>query len=274
MGVVFPLVLAAVDDHEPGAQIDQQREAHVVGQRRCCGGQVTLLRRRGGAVARHRAEHRLPVGCPDPLAEHVARHQVDLVAVGVGVADPERSGCLTKTRLLDRRGRPHHVEVDAVSKRPRLRRLPDPDRGVAPQRILQAAVIPRRVIEHALPEPPHHSRVRRIRTRRSGAAARQGSRPARDLTRPPTPPRRARLSRGAPACLSPRRSTTISADSSTMRPASAAPSTSDGTSNHAVATPSTTRQSVPISGTPGKVAPSPADFSEIWVVLSDRTYVR
>ena len=84
VGVVFPLVLTAVDDHEPGAQVDQQREARVVGQRRCCGGQVTLLRRRGGAVARHRAEHRLPVGCPDPLAERVARHQVDLVAVGVG----------------------------------------------------------------------------------------------------------------------------------------------------------------------------------------------
>lgn len=67
VGVVFPLVLTAVDDHEPGAQVDQQREARVVGQRRCCGGQVTLLRRRDGAVARHRAEHRLPVGCPDPL---------------------------------------------------------------------------------------------------------------------------------------------------------------------------------------------------------------
>ena len=135
VGVVFPLVLTAVDDHEPGAQVDQEREARVVGQRRYCGGQLTLLRRRGGAVARHRAEHRLPVGCPDPLAEPLARHQVDLVAVGVGVADPERSGCLTKTRLLDRRGRPHHVEVDAVSKRARLRRLPDPYGGIAPLRI-------------------------------------------------------------------------------------------------------------------------------------------
>jgi len=118
VGVGLPLVLTAVDDHEPGAQVDQQREARVVGQRRCCGGQVTLLRRRGDAVARHRAEHRLPVGCPDPLAERRARHQVDLVAVGVGVTDPERSRCLTKTRLLDRRGRPHHVEVDAVTQRP------------------------------------------------------------------------------------------------------------------------------------------------------------
>ena len=160
VGVVLPLVLTAVDDHEPGAQVDQQRKARVVGQRRCCGGQVTLLRRRGGAVARHRAEHRLPVGCPDPLAERRAWHQVDLVAVGVGVADPERSGCLTETRLLDRRGRPHHVEVDAVSERPRLGRLPDPYRGVAPQRIRQTAVLPRRVVEHALPELPHRSRVR------------------------------------------------------------------------------------------------------------------
>src|SRR6185503_11706668 len=50
-----------------------------------------------------------------------------------------------------------------------------------------------------------------------------------------------------------RRSTTTSADSSTMRPASAAPSISDGASNHAVATPSTTRQSVPISVMPGTV---------------------
>ena len=54
-----------------------------------------------------------------------------------------------------------------------------------------------------------------------------------------------------------RRSTTISADSSTMRPASAAPSISDGASNHAVATPSTTRQSVPISVMPGTVVPTP-----------------
>ena len=66
VGVVLPLVLAAVEDHEPGAQVDQQREARVVGQRRRCGGQVALLRRRGGAVARHRAEHRLPVGRPGP----------------------------------------------------------------------------------------------------------------------------------------------------------------------------------------------------------------
>ena len=41
-----------------------------------------------------------------------------------------------------------------------------------------------------------------IRTRRSAAAARQGSRPTRDPARPPTPPRRARPSRGAPARLS------------------------------------------------------------------------
>src|SRR6185312_5094047 len=57
-----------------------------------------------------------------------------------------------------------------------------------------------------------------------------------------------------------RRSTTISADSSTMRPASAAPSISDGASNHAVATPSTTRQSVPISVMPGTVQPVPDDL--------------
>ena len=126
VGVVHPLVLAAVDDHEPGAQVDQQREAHVVGQRRGGGDQVSLLRRRGGAVARHRTEHRLPVGCPGLLAERVARHQVDLVAVGVGVTDPVRSVGLTQTRLLDRRGRPHHVEVDAVAQRPWLGRLPDP----------------------------------------------------------------------------------------------------------------------------------------------------
>ena len=160
VGVVHPLVLAAVEDHEPGAQVDQQREARVVGQRRRCGGQVTLLRRRGGAVARHRAEHRLPVGRPGPLAERVARHQVDLVAVGVGVTDPVRSRRLTKTRLLDRRGRPHHVEVDAVAQRPWLGRLPDPDRGVAPQRIRQTAVLRRRVVERALPERPHRRRVR------------------------------------------------------------------------------------------------------------------
>jgi hypothetical protein len=118
VGFVLPQVFAAVDDHEPGAQVDQQREARVVGECRCRGGQVTLLRRRGGAVARHRAEHRLPVSCPDPVAERRARYQVDLVAVGVGVTDAERSRCLTKTRLRDRRGRPHHVEVDAVSQRP------------------------------------------------------------------------------------------------------------------------------------------------------------
>ena len=45
-----------------------------------------------------------------------------------------------------------------------------------------------------------------------------------------------------------------------MRPASAAPSISDGASNHAVATPSTTRQSVPISVMPGTVQPIPDDL--------------
>ena len=55
VGVVFPLVLTAVDDHGPGAQVDQQREARVVGQRRCGGGQVTLSASASGAVARHRA---------------------------------------------------------------------------------------------------------------------------------------------------------------------------------------------------------------------------
>src|SRR6476620_1454871 len=57
-----------------------------------------------------------------------------------------------------------------------------------------------------------------------------------------------------------RRSTTISADSSTMRPASAAATISEGASNQAVATPSTTRQSVPISVMPGSVVPIPADL--------------
>jgi hypothetical protein len=45
-----------------------------------------------------------------------------------------------------------------------------------------------------------------------------------------------------------------------MRPASAAPSISEGASNHAVATPSTTRQSVPISVIPGTVEPIPDDL--------------
>ena len=45
VGVVFPLVFAAVEDDEPRAQVDQQREAGVVGQRGCCGGQITLLGR-------------------------------------------------------------------------------------------------------------------------------------------------------------------------------------------------------------------------------------
>ncbi len=160
VGLVFPQVLPTVDDHEPGAQVDHEREAGVVGQGCCRGGQVALLRGRDGAVARHRAEHRLPVGCPGALPERVARHQVDLVAVGIGVPDPERSGGLTGTRLLDRRGRPHHVEVDAVPQRPRLRRLPDPDRRVAPQRIRQTAALPRHVVEHPLPELPQPRRVR------------------------------------------------------------------------------------------------------------------
>ena len=56
-----------------------------------------------------------------------------------------------------------------------------------------------------------------------------------------------------------RRSTTIAPDSSTMRPASAAPSISDGASNHAVATPSSTRQSVPISVMAGTVEAIPND---------------
>ncbi len=94
VGVALPLVLPAVEDHEPGAWVDQQREAGVVGQRRCCGRQVTLLRRRGGAVARDRAEHRLPVGCLDSLAERVARYQVDpdeiVRAVQRGDADAVR----------------------------------------------------------------------------------------------------------------------------------------------------------------------------------------
>src|SRR4051794_38439224 len=53
-----------------------------------------------------------------------------------------------------------------------------------------------------------------------------------------------------------------------MRPASAAPSISEGASNHAVATPSTTRQSVPISVMPGTVEPIPDDL------LPDSDHVR
>jgi hypothetical protein len=79
-------------DHEPETQIDQQPEARVVAERRCCGGQVSLLLRRGGAVARDRAEDRLPVGCPDPLVKRRPRQQVDLVAVRVGVTNPDRYG--------------------------------------------------------------------------------------------------------------------------------------------------------------------------------------
>ena len=48
VGVVFPLVLTAVDDHEPGAQVDQEREARVLAsaddaaaRSRCCVGEMT-----------------------------------------------------------------------------------------------------------------------------------------------------------------------------------------------------------------------------------------
>ncbi len=185
----------------PGRRSISSGKPDVVSQRRRSGSEITLLRRRGDAVARHGTEHRLPVGCPRLFAERLARHQVDLVAVRVGVADPVRSGCLAKVRLLDHRGRPHHVEVDAVSKRLRLCRLPDPYRWV------RAATGPpdRRPL-------PACSRARAartaslrsgslIRTRRSGAAARQGPRPGRDPSPPPTPPRRDRPNRGVPERL-------------------------------------------------------------------------
>jgi hypothetical protein len=48
VGVVCPLVFTAVEYHESRAQVNQQREAGVVGQPRRCDGQVMLLPRRGG----------------------------------------------------------------------------------------------------------------------------------------------------------------------------------------------------------------------------------
>lgn len=61
MSVGDPLVLAAVEDHTAWAQVDQQREAGLVRDGRGCGGEVTLLPGRCGAVARHGAEDGLPV---------------------------------------------------------------------------------------------------------------------------------------------------------------------------------------------------------------------
>src|SRR4051794_20642609 len=103
-----------------GKPVSSASAAAAAARSRCWGGEggrVGWRGGRGGGLARNRANPPLPVCCPDPLAERLARHQVDLVAVGVGVTDPERSRRLTKTRLLDRRGRPHHVEVDAVWQR-------------------------------------------------------------------------------------------------------------------------------------------------------------
>jgi hypothetical protein len=51
------------------------------------------------------------------------------------MADAVRSRPFTKTRLIDHRRRPHHVEMDAVPKRPPLRRVPNPERWVAPTAI-------------------------------------------------------------------------------------------------------------------------------------------
>ena len=156
-------------------------------------------------------------------------------------------------------GGPHHVEVDAVAQRPWLARLPDPGRRVAPQRIRRTGRPPRLRSRTRSARTAGTRDGFRIRTRCSGLAARQGSLPE---------PRSRAAAETASACSSEsrrtrmpvgRRSRRISADSSRTRPASAAPSISEGASNQAVVTASSTRQSVPIWVMRGTVGPIPDD---------------
>ena len=120
--------------------------------------------------------------------------------------------------------------------------------------IRQTAVLPRRVVEHARQEPSPWSADSNTTLRccsTAGFAASPRSRAAADT---------------ASACSSESRRTRVlsRAGRPRSRPTAprcarpAQPSISDGASNHAVATPSTTRQSVPIPVMPGTV-PIPDD---------------
>ena len=126
------------------------------------------------------------------------------------------------------------------------RRMDPPNRR--PPQACSRARVPR--------EPPHHGRVRGFE---HDAQVLQHGRVRGQLDIPRSHRHRVgvlvRVEAHPHTCRG--SSTTISADSSTMCPASAAPSISDGASNDAVATPSTTRQSVPISVMPGTVLPIP-----------------
>ena len=180
------------------------------------------------------------------LAERVAGHQVDLVAVGIGVANSERSGRLTRTYLVDTGCRPHDVEVDAVAERPQLGRVPDPQWRVAVRKgsITSPSFVsyPRSGCQNPLTAVGFDDSNTTLRCcSAEGFATSPRSRAAAEIDGAcSSASRRTRV----PVV---RTSTTICDDRSTMRPASAAPSISDGASNQAVLTPSTTRQSVPMS---------------------------
>ena len=165
--LVLPLVLAGVDRDALRTEVHQQRQPSVVGQTGDGRSQLSGASRLVDGVEAHRAEQDAPIGGLRPVAEHVNRHDVRLVPLGVGergvvVADMSRTAADGLQRFAGRCIRARDVDVDPIAERTWLILLLEPDRRVPPHRVDEVVVTHPLVPERGVPERHHRGPVERI----------------------------------------------------------------------------------------------------------------
>ena len=176
VSVLFRLVLATVDDHEPGRRSTSSGKPNSSAKTVICGDQVTLLRRRGDAVAHHRAEDRLPVGVQFLSPSVSPGTRLTSLPSGSVCQTPYGPDPSTKARR-----QPPRPAAPAS----RWIRFCSGERSSTPgsESLRRAAiasnataVLSRSVVERTPPEPPHPGRVRGLEHDARIAGTRQGSR--------------------------------------------------------------------------------------------------
>ena len=262
----LPEVLAAVDHHTLGPDVDHHRQPGVVGE----GGRALDQVDHGSAIAGVEdlaAEHEPPVVGARVGVEPVVGHdrdEVDLVALRVGGVEEVRPLLAVRgairgdraRRLAAQLVRSRDVEVEPDTQRPVLGGRQHADRGVAAQRVDQrvgGGVVRR----HRLPERCDGGRVLGLDGERESLQRSGIESPGRAAPRPPTPARP--WSSPSTVTRTPvlRTSRSGSASSGPSRPATPrtrpAPSAWDDVTNHALLRPSIERQ--PVIGRPRRTRP-------------------
>ena len=235
------------------AQVDQQREARGVGQRRGAAARSRSPRRRGGGGTRDRAR--------TPPASRWSRSSRRTHRPAPGRPRCRRRPCgRPRTVWIPHRDPParpirrqsHHVEVDAVPKRPAAASTGGSESPGRAEWTARPTVLRGVVVEHAYCQNGLTvvGFMDSITTLRCCTTAGFAASPRARVPPPTRPRRRSPPSRGAPACRRGRRSTASGRQLDDAPCQAQPPRSTTACEPCTVATPSTTRQSVPILSRP------------------------